>query len=106
MLKSDCKGTIFFLIAKPYAANLHLFFCDLVLKAKRYEISREYAVCQQKCVNLRIGHMRHTEIMAKITAQNTPITVLSLEEQDYISLTDMANANLRCCRFTDLSYFD
>lgn len=37
-------------------------------------------------------HMRHTEIMAKITAQNTPITVLSLEEQDYISLTDMATA--------------
>lgn len=30
--------------------------------------------------------------MAKITAQNTPITVLSLEEQDYISLTDMATA--------------
>lgn len=31
------------------------FFCDLVLKAKRHEILREYAVCQQKCVNLRIG---------------------------------------------------
>lgn len=30
--------------------------------------------------------------MAKITVQNTPITVLSLEEQDYISLTDMATA--------------
>ena len=30
--------------------------------------------------------------MAKITVQNTPITVLSVEEQDYISLTDMATA--------------
>ena len=30
--------------------------------------------------------------MAKITVQNTPITVLNIEEQDYISLTDMANA--------------
>jgi hypothetical protein len=30
--------------------------------------------------------------MAKITVQNTPITILSLEEQDYISLTDMATA--------------
>ena len=28
----------------------------------------------------------------KIIVQNTPITVLSLEEQDYISLTDMATA--------------
>ena len=30
--------------------------------------------------------------MAKITVQNTPITVLSVKEQDYISLTDMATA--------------
>ena len=30
--------------------------------------------------------------MAKITVQNTPINVLSVEEQDYISLTDMATA--------------
>ena len=30
--------------------------------------------------------------MAKIAVQNTPITVLSVEEQDYISLTDMATA--------------
>ncbi len=30
--------------------------------------------------------------MAKITVQNTPITVLNIEEQDYISLTDMATA--------------
>ena len=28
--------------------------------------------------------------MAKIIVQNTSITVLSVEEQDYISLTDMA----------------
>lgn len=30
--------------------------------------------------------------MAKITVQNTPITVLDIKEQDYISLTDMATA--------------
>ena len=30
--------------------------------------------------------------MAKIIVQNTPITVLNLDEQDYISLTDMASA--------------
>lgn len=30
--------------------------------------------------------------MTKIIVQNTPITVLSVEEQDYISLTDMATA--------------
>ena len=30
--------------------------------------------------------------MAKITVQNTPITILSVKEQDYISLTDMATA--------------
>ena len=31
-------------------------------------------------------------IMAKITVQSTPVTVLSIEERDYISLTDMASA--------------
>ena len=30
--------------------------------------------------------------MAKISVQDTPITVLHIEEQDYISLTDMAAA--------------
>lgn len=30
--------------------------------------------------------------MSKIIVQNTPITVLSSQEQDYISLTDMATA--------------
>ena len=29
--------------------------------------------------------------MAKIIVQNTEITVLSQDEKDYISLTDMAN---------------
>lgn len=31
------------------------YFYDLELKAKRHEISMEYAVCQRKCVTLRIG---------------------------------------------------
>lgn len=30
--------------------------------------------------------------MAKITVQNTPITILSVDHEDYISLTDMATA--------------
>lgn len=30
--------------------------------------------------------------MAKIKVENTEITILSIEERDYISLTDMANA--------------
>ena len=30
--------------------------------------------------------------MAKITVQNTPVTILSIENQDFISLTDMASA--------------
>ena len=29
--------------------------------------------------------------MAKITVQNTEITILSHDDKDYISLTDMAN---------------
>ena len=68
------------------------YFYDLELKAKRHEISREYSVCQRKCVTLRIGIYAISETMSKIIVQNTPITVLSLEEQDYISLTDMATA--------------
>ncbi|MPN06081.1 hypothetical protein SDC9_153336 [bioreactor metagenome] len=31
--------------------------------------------------------------MAKINVKDTEITVISVEERDYISLTDMANAN-------------
>ena len=30
--------------------------------------------------------------MSKLIVQNTPVTVLSVNEQDYISLTDMATA--------------
>ena len=41
---------------------------------------------------MRIDIYAIYEIMSKIIVQNTPITVLSLEEQDYISLTDMATA--------------
>ena len=40
--------------------------------------------------------------MAKIIVQNTPITVLNLEEQDYISLTDMASAKEGDSRATDV----
>ena len=40
--------------------------------------------------------------MAKITVQNTPITVLNLEEQDYISLTDMASAKEGDSRAADV----
>ena len=54
--------------------------------------SRECDVYQRKCITLRIGIYAISETMSKIIVQNTPITVLSLEEQDYISLTDMATA--------------
>ena len=40
--------------------------------------------------------------MAKIIVQNTPITVLNLEEQDYISLTDMASAKEGDSRAADV----
>jgi hypothetical protein len=40
--------------------------------------------------------------MAKIIVQNTPITVLNLEEQDYISLTDMASAKEGGSRAADV----
>ena len=40
--------------------------------------------------------------MAKITVQNTPINVLSVEEQDYISLTDMATAKEGDSRSADI----
>ena len=36
--------------------------------------------------------MQHPESMAKILVQNTPITILTVNEADYISLTDMASA--------------
>lgn len=40
--------------------------------------------------------------MAKITVQNTDITVLSYNEHDYISLTDMANAKESESRAADI----
>lgn len=40
--------------------------------------------------------------MAKITVQNTEITVLSYNEHDYISLTDMANAKESESRAADI----
>ena len=40
--------------------------------------------------------------MAKITVQNTAITVLNIEEQDYISLTDMATAKEGGSRAADV----
>ena len=33
--------------------------------------------------------------MAKITVQNTPITVIGVDGDDYISLTDMAKSQLQ-----------
>ena len=43
-----------------------------------------------------------SDSMSKIIVQNTPITVLSLEEQDYISLTDMATAKEGDSRSADI----
>ena len=40
--------------------------------------------------------------MAKITVQNTQITILNFEEQDYISLTDMASAKEGDSRAADV----
>jgi hypothetical protein len=40
--------------------------------------------------------------MAKITVKNTEITIISLEERDYISLTDMANAKESESRAADI----
>ena len=42
--------------------------------------------------NFESKYQQLQNLMAKITVQNTPITVLAVEEQDYISLTDMATA--------------
>ena len=65
-------------------------FYDLGLKAKRHDISREYAACQRKYVTLRIGIYAISETMAKITVQNTNITIIAVNGDDYISLTDLA----------------
>lgn len=40
--------------------------------------------------------------MSKIIVQNTPVTVLSVEERDYISLTDMASAKESDSRSADI----
>ena len=40
--------------------------------------------------------------MAKITVQNTQITVLSHDDKDYISLTDMANGKQSDSRAADI----
>ncbi|MCC8038724.1 MAG: KilA-N domain-containing protein [Bacteroidales bacterium] len=40
--------------------------------------------------------------MAKITVQNTEITIVNIHEQDYISLTDMANAKESESRAADI----
>ena len=66
------------------------YFYDLGLKAKRHIISREYAVYQRKCITLRIGIYAISETMAKITVQNTNITIIAVNGDDYISLTDLA----------------
>ena len=48
-----------------YILTVDRYFYDLGLKAKRHEISREYAVCQRKCVTLRIGIYAISETMSK-----------------------------------------
>lgn len=50
-----------------------------------------HGMLQKMCI-FAYWHTAVTESMSKIIVQNTPITVLSVEEQDYISLTDMATA--------------
>lgn len=40
--------------------------------------------------------------MAKITVQNTSVTVISVNDEDYISLTDMANAKESESRAADI----
>ena len=40
--------------------------------------------------------------MAKITVQQTAVTIVTFHEQDYISLTDMANAKESISRAADI----
>jgi len=40
--------------------------------------------------------------MAKITVQNTEVTIVTFQEQDYISLTDMTNAKESVSRAADI----
>ena len=44
----------------------------------------------EKCVTSRIGICDISETMAKITVQNTNITIIAVNGDDYISLTDLA----------------
>lgn len=48
------------------------------------------------------NEIQHFSAMAKITVQNTQITVLQWAEQDYISLTDMASAKEGDSRSADI----
>lgn len=50
----------------------------------------EYSICQLKSVILRIGIYAISGTMAKITVQNTDITIITVNGDDYISLTDLA----------------
>lgn len=47
-------------------------------------------------------NLKHPLQMAKITVQDTQITVLTIKEQDYISLTDMASAKEGDSRAADV----
>ncbi|MDE6818656.1 MAG: KilA-N domain-containing protein, partial [Muribaculaceae bacterium] len=40
--------------------------------------------------------------MAQISVQNTPVTILDIDDQDYISLTDMATAKEGDSRAADV----
>ncbi len=40
--------------------------------------------------------------MAKINVKDTKITIISVAEKDYISLTDMANAKISASRAADI----
>jgi len=40
--------------------------------------------------------------MAKINVENAEITIITVEERDYISLTDMANAKVSVSRAADI----
>lgn len=44
--------------------------------------------------------------MAKITVQNKEITIVSANDSDYISLTDMANAKESESRAADIRHYD
>jgi hypothetical protein len=47
-------------------------------------------------------HKKEINSMAKINVKDTEITIMSVEERDYISLTDMANAKESESRAADI----